>query len=97
MGANWQQFGIPPILVERVKMKIKNPVVKDQIKALMEGVTKQDLQNRAKVRQLVRAAAHILNEPLTNAMEAQLVEFVLAQKIDPHNTLHLLKLWAMFR
>jgi hypothetical protein len=29
--------------------------------------------------------------------EEQIVAFVLAQKIDPNNTFHLLKLWGMFR
>lgn len=97
MGAHWQQFGISPILVERVKTKMKNPVYKDRIKALLEGVTRQDLQNPAKVRQLVIAAARILNEPLTSVQVEQLVAFVLAQRIDPNNTLHLIRLWAMFR
>jgi uncharacterized protein YpuA (DUF1002 family) len=80
-----------------VRFKLKNPAVKDRIKALLDGVTKYDLQDRAKVRQLVKAAARVLNEPLTEVQEEQLVAFVLAQKIDPNNTLHLIKLWAMFR
>ncbi|MBE0343453.1 serine/threonine protein kinase, partial [Paenibacillus sp. 28ISP30-2] len=29
--------------------------------------------------------------------EEQLTAFVLAQKIDPSNTFHLIKLWGMFR
>jgi uncharacterized protein YpuA (DUF1002 family) len=97
MSASWQKFGIQPQLVERIKLKMKNPVTKDRIKGLMEGVTKYDLQDRAKVRQLVKAATRILNEPLTDIQEEQIVAFVLAQKIDPQNTLHLIKLWAMFR
>ncbi|MBW5444650.1 serine/threonine protein kinase [Cohnella sp. CFH 77786] len=97
MNASWQKYGIQPQLVERVKLKMKNPVIKDRIKALLDGVTKYDLQDRAKVRQLVKTAARILNEPLTDIQEEQLVAFVLAQKIDPNNTLHLIKLWAMFR
>lgn len=97
LSGSWHKYGIQPQLVERVKFKLKNPAVKDRIKRLLEGVTKYDLQERAKVRQLVRAAARILNEPLTEVQEDQIVAFVLAQKIDPQNTLHLIKLWAMFR
>lgn len=97
MNGSWHQYGIQPQLVERVKFKMKNPAYKDRIKRLLEGVTKYDLQDRAKVRQLVRAAARILNEPLTEVQEEQIVAFVLAQKIDPKNTMHLIKLWAMFR
>jgi hypothetical protein len=97
MSASWQKFGIRPDLVERIKFKLKNPVVKDRMKSLLDGVTKYDLQDRVKVRQLVKSAARILNEPLTEIQEEQLVAFVLSQKIDPNNTLHLIKLWAMFR
>ncbi|WP_123039976.1 stage VI sporulation protein F [Cohnella candidum] len=97
MSASWQNFGIQPQLVERVKLKLKNPVIRDRIKGLLEGVTKYDLQDRVKVRQLVRNASRILNEPLTDVQEEQIVAFILAQKIDPQNTLHLIKLWAMFR
>ncbi|MDB4865988.1 MAG: serine/threonine protein kinase [Cohnella sp.] len=97
MSASWQKFGIRPDLIERVKLKMKNPVIKDRMKALLDGVTKYDLQERAKVRQLVRSASRILGEPLTEIQEEQLIAFVLAQKIDPQNTLHLIKLWAMFR
>ncbi|MBB6675516.1 stage VI sporulation protein F [Cohnella nanjingensis] len=94
---SWQKFGIRPELVERVKFKMKNPATKDRIKAQLEGVNKYDLQDRAKVKRLVKSAGRILNEPLTDVQEDQLVNFVIAQKIDPNNTLHLIRLWAMFR
>lgn len=97
MGASWQKFGIQPQLVERVKRKMKQPAAKEKVKEMLDGVTKSDLQNRAKVRSLVKAAGRILQEPLSDTQVDQLVSFVLAQKIDPQNTLHLLRLWAMFR
>lgn len=97
VNASWQNFGIQPQFVERVKLKMKNPAMKDRIKAMLNGVTKYDLQNRVKVHQLVKTAARILHEPMTEMQEEQLVSFVLAQKIDPQNTLHLIRLWAMFR
>ncbi|MNC81274.1 hypothetical protein D3C75_1343520 [compost metagenome] len=49
------------------------------------------------VRRLVRNAAAVLNEKLTGAQEDQIVKFVIAQKIDPNNTFHLIRLWGMFR
>jgi hypothetical protein len=94
---SWQKFGIRPDLVERVKFKLKNPTVKEKFKQLLDGATKYDLQDRAKVRKWVKQAARIVNEPLTDIQEEQIVSFVLAQKIDPKNTLHLIRLWAMFR
>ncbi|MBN2983506.1 MULTISPECIES: stage VI sporulation protein F [Cohnella] len=95
--ASWQKFGIKPELVERVKFKMKNPTTKEKMKQLLDGVTKYDLQDRLKVKRLVKSASRILNEPLSELQEEQLVSFVLSQKIDPQNTLHLIKLWAMFR
>ncbi|GIP20313.1 MULTISPECIES: stage VI sporulation protein F [Paenibacillus] len=94
---NYQQYGINPQLVERVKLKMKNKAVKDRIKKLTENLTKADLQDPAKVHRLVKSSAVILNEKLTAAQEHQMVQFVIIQKIDPKNTFHLIKLWGMFR
>ncbi|MFF2887971.1 stage VI sporulation protein F [Paenibacillus sp. NPDC057967] len=94
---SYQNYGIKPQLVERVKLKMKNPVVKDRIRQLLGHVTKYDLQDRVKVRKLVKSAAVILQEKLSDTQEDQVINFVLAQKIDPNNTFHLLKLWGMFR
>lgn len=94
---SYQQYGISPQLVERIKQKLKNPAVKDRVKAVVQGLSKIDLQNSAKVQQLVRTCTSLLNERLTPAQEQQIVQFVLAQRIDPNNTFHLIKLWGMFR
>jgi len=94
---SYQTYGIRPQLVERVKVKLKNPATKDRFRLLLGNVTKSDLQERAKVRKLVKSAAIILQEQLTETQEEQIVSFVIGQKIDPNNTLHLLKLWNMFR
>jgi len=94
---SYQTYGIRPQLVERVKVKMKNPAIKDRFRLLLGNVTKSDLQERTKVRKLVKSAAIILQEQLTETQEEQIVSFVIGQKIDPNNTLHLLKLWNMFR
>lgn len=94
---SYQKYGIRPQLVERVKNKMQNPVIKDRIRLLLGNVTKYDLQDRVKVKKIVKSAAVILQEQLTDTQEDQIIAFVLGQKIDPNNTLHLLKLWAMFR
>lgn len=76
---------------------MKKPAVKEKIKKLVDGLTKSDLQDRAKVRRLVKSATTILNERLGSTQEEQVVQFVIDQKIDPKNTFHLIKLWGMFR
>lgn len=94
---SYQKFGIADDLVYRVKAKLKNPVTKDRMKLLVEGLTKYDLQDRQKVRRLVVQAGKILNEKLSEQQISNITSFVLAQKIDPNNTFHLIKLWGMFR
>ncbi|WP_150268524.1 stage VI sporulation protein F [Paenibacillus tepidiphilus] len=93
----YQQYGISPQLVERIKLKMKNTAVKDRIKNMIQGISRQELQDPAVVRRLVRNAAAVLNEKLSSAQEEQIVKFVIAQKIDPNNTFHLIRLWNMFR
>ncbi|MGN7763657.1 MULTISPECIES: stage VI sporulation protein F [Paenibacillus] len=93
----YQQFGISPQLVDRIKLKMKNPAVKERIKNMINGVSKQELQDTAVVRRLVRNASAVMGEKLTSTQEDQIVKFVIAQKIDPNNTFHLIRLWGMFR
>jgi hypothetical protein len=93
----YQQYGISPQLVERIKLKMKNPTTKERVKDFLHGVSKKDLQNGPKVQQLVKSTGRLLNEKLTPAEEEQIVRFILAERIDPNNTFHLIKLWGMFR
>ncbi|MBN3526086.1 stage VI sporulation protein F [Paenibacillus apiarius] len=94
---SYVKYGISPQLVERIKQKLKNPAAKERVKLLLDGVTKADLQNRPAVRRLLRQITQALNESLNAQQEEQIIQFVIAQKIDPNNTFHLLKLWGMFR
>ena len=94
---DWRKHGISPARMERVREKVKHPAVRERLKTMTAGLTKQDLQDRARVRSLVRSVSRILKEPLTAEEENLLVDYVLAQRIDPRNKLHLLRLWAMFR
>ncbi len=93
----YQQYGISPQLVERIKLKMKNPTTKERVKDLIDGVTKQDLQSGPKVQKLVKTTASLVKEKLTPAEEEQIVRFIISQRIDPNNTFHLIKLWSMFR
>ncbi|MEK3714708.1 MULTISPECIES: stage VI sporulation protein F [unclassified Paenibacillus] len=93
----YQQYGISPQLVDRIKLKMKNPAVKERVKNMITGISKQELQDTAVVRKLVRNASSVMHEKLTSAQEEQIVKFVIAQKIDPNNTFHLIRLWGMFR
>ncbi|MDF2662150.1 MAG: serine/threonine protein kinase, partial [Paenibacillus sp.] len=94
---SYQKYGIPRELVERVKLKLKNPDTKDSVKMVLDGVTKADLQDRAKVKSLLSKLTKILHEPVSESLANQIVQMVIDLKIDPKNTFHLIKLWGMFR
>ena len=93
----YEQYGIGRDLVELVKARMKQPHLKDQVTAVLDGVTKADLQNRVKIRSLMHRVAQILGVSLSDAQTNAIVKFVIDQKIDPKNTFHLLRLWGMFR
>ncbi|WP_127584301.1 stage VI sporulation protein F [Paenibacillus koleovorans] len=94
---SYQKYGIERELVERIKTKLKNPQVKERVKSILDGVTKQELQDRTRVKLLTGQLAKAVNEPLTVKQTDQIVHFVVDMKIDPNNTFHLIKLWGMFR
>ncbi|GAA3407030.1 hypothetical protein GCM10020370_36480 [Paenibacillus hodogayensis] len=94
---NYERYGIPRELVERIKKKLKHPDTKNQVKAILENVTKADLQDRAKVRALLGKMTKALHEPVSESLAKQIVQMVLDLKVDPGNTLHLIKLWKAFR
>lgn len=94
---DYQKYGIDKELVERVKRKMKNPVVKERIKTILHGVTKYDLQDPTKVKKLLHLTSKVLNEKLSLSQTNHLIHFIISQKIDPNNTFHLIKLWGMFR
>lgn len=94
---SYEQYGISKQLIEKVKKKMKNPVLKEKVKKKLEGVTKRDLQQPAKVKRLIQSISKLLEIQLTTTQEERIKQFVLDQKIDPNNTFHLIKLWNMFR
>jgi hypothetical protein len=93
----YEKYGISVELVERMKGKMKEPATKERVKTVLTNVSKTDLQNRAKVKKLLGLATKALGEKLTDQQTDNVVRFVVAQKIDPNNALHLIKLWNMFR
>jgi uncharacterized protein YpuA (DUF1002 family) len=93
----YQKYGISQEFVHRIKLKMKNPVVKERVKMVLADISKQDLQDRARIRKLTSQTAKVLDEKLTERQMSNIIQFILDQKIDPKNTFHLIKLWGMFR
>ncbi|CAG7603737.1 hypothetical protein PAESOLCIP111_00627 [Paenibacillus solanacearum] len=94
---SYTKYGFDPAQVERIKLKMKNPQIKERVRMILQGVTKYDLQDRVKVRRFVGMLTKALGEKVTEQQTEHLVQFVISQKIDPNNTFHLIKLWSMFR
>lgn len=93
----YEKYGIDRPLVERVKQKLKNPQMNQRVKMILNDVSKADLQDAVKLNRMVDQLAKVLSEKLTDRMARNIVSFVIAQKIDPNNTFHLIKLWGIFR
>jgi len=94
---SYLHYGVDQALVDRVKAKMKNPLVKERVKAEMNGLTKLHLQDPSFVGRLVQRVSAILGEHLNERQRSGIIRFVLDQQIDPNNTFHLLRLWGMFR
>lgn len=94
---SYRSYGIDPVWVERMKKKAKDPVRKERLKELAEGLTKEDLQDRETVEELLERAFKVLGEKPTLRQSERVAAFVLEQEIDPQNVFHLMKLWSMFR
>jgi uncharacterized protein YpuA (DUF1002 family) len=93
----YENYGIDRTFVERIKLKMKNPQSNQRVKMILSGVSKADLQDSTKLNRLLDKVAKVLGEKLTDRMTRNIIAFVIAQKIDPNNTFHLIKLWGMFR
>ncbi len=94
---SYSEYGIDREWVEKLKKKAKDPLRKERLKELADGLTREDLANPETVVFLVDRSLKILNEKAPDRQRQQMVRFVLEQQIDPNNMLHLLRLWNMFR
>lgn len=97
MTVNVHKYGIRPQLVEEIKQKMKNPVMKQQVTDMVKPLTKTQLQNPAFVKKLLKRITNVLGVSLSAEEARNIVRFVIDQKIDPNNKLHLIRLWGMFR
>lgn len=94
---SYSEYGIEREWVEKLKKKAKDPLKKERLKELADGLTREDLTNPETVAFLVDRSLKILNEKAPDRQKQQMIRFVLEQQIDPNNMLHLLRLWNMFR
>ena len=95
---SYQKYGISPELVERIKSRMKhNPAIQQRVTEMVKGLTRADLQDPVKVKNMMNRIARVLDIALTPTEARNIVRFVIDQKIDPNNTFHLIRLWGMFR
>lgn len=94
---SYEHYGIDRIWVERLKKKAKERTRKERLKELAEGLTREDLEDPERVAALVNMALRALGEKPAPRQKEHLIQFILDQRIDPENMLHLFRLWKMFR
>lgn len=91
------QYGIDPQLVYVVKQRLKDPIIRERVKNMLQGVTREHLQDPATVRHLIDAVSSVIGVAISEQQAVNITYFVIDQKIDPNNMFHLIKLWNMFR
>lgn len=89
-------FGIDQRLINQIKEKLKDPVKLDKAKKILNGVTREDLQNRTVLSRLLKQLSKELAIPLTARQGEGMIQYVIQQQIDPNNSWHLIKLWHKF-
>jgi hypothetical protein len=87
---------LPDALRLKLRTAIRQPGNREKMIGLLRGVSKQDLQNPAKVRGLVEKLGQALGIRLSVVELSVLTNHFVSMRIDPHNPLHLMKLWSMF-
>jgi hypothetical protein len=91
------EYGIDPYLVYVVKERLKDPVLREHVKMMLQGVTKEHLQHPATIRQLIDALSAVIGVAVSEQQAENITRFIIDQQIDPNNMFHLIKLWNMFR
>jgi hypothetical protein len=86
---------IDPQLLRRIKTKMKQPAKREQVKIILTGLSRADLQNRSKVKLTLRKVSEALGEPITSSQLDSFANWIVAQRINPHNKLQLLRFWSM--
>lgn len=91
------EYGIDPQLVHAVKQRLKDPVLRETVKNMLQGITKEHLQDPATIQHLIHSISAVIGIPVSQQQTVNITHFVIDQKIDPNNMFHLIKLWSMFR
>jgi tRNA U38,U39,U40 pseudouridine synthase TruA len=92
-----EQYGLDQQWIREVKERFKDQRVTDQVKRLIDGVTKEDLQSRSFLTRKIRRIVPVLGMTITQKQAEGIIQFIIDQKLDPNNTWHLIKLWNMLR
>lgn len=87
---------LPTALRDKIRKAIRQPGQKNKLASLLRGVTKADLQQASKVRQLIEQLGRDLRISLNSIEVATLTTYFISLRIDPNNPLHLIKLWSIF-
>jgi hypothetical protein len=92
-----KQYGLNKQWIREVKSRCEDQIIMDQVKKLVDGVTKEDLQSEQFLTRKIKQIAPVIGVKISRQHADGVIRFIRDQKIDPDNTWHLIKLWNIFR
>lgn len=92
-----ETYGLSADWISKVKSRIMEPAVMNQLQVILQGVTKDNLQSRCYVVSLIQKIIPIIGVQVSQKQARGVIQWILDEKIDPNNSWHLMKLWNTLR
>lgn len=85
---------LEPRLLDTFRGRIANPLYWRRAYGVLRSYNRYDLATPAGAGALVDHMCTVLNVPLTPAQRAGAVNWLVAQRIDPQNRWHQMRMWS---
>ncbi|MFD1676754.1 hypothetical protein [Alicyclobacillus fodiniaquatilis] len=88
---------LDPNLLHTFRSRIRNPIHWRNTHRILHSYSRRDLATPHGAGALVDQMCGALNVPLTPGQRAGAVNWLVAQRIDPHHPLHQMRMWRIVR
>ncbi|WP_240666561.1 stage VI sporulation protein F [Longirhabdus pacifica] len=93
----YKEYGVDEEIINKVKKKLKQPKMRGKIIGIFSSASKADLQSKVQLKKMVRQLSRTTGVTIGPKQSQNMVSFIMDQKIDPNNPLHLIKIISMFK